>query len=164
MRASVQNRLAKIRKSRGVSVASLAREVNVSRQTIYAIEAGLYVPNTKVALQLARCLEATVDELFSLGHVAHAEQESFVSEVLTRDRCRHGQPVRICQVSERWISVPVSAAPYSLPDANGIIQQPALNNGRAHVIAFAKEEINKNDVVLAGCDPATSLLAQMMER
>ena len=38
----------------------------MSRQTIYAIEAGTYVPNTEVALNLARELEVTVDELFTL--------------------------------------------------------------------------------------------------
>ena len=34
------------------------RTAGVSRQTIYAIEAGSYVPNTAVALRLARALEA----------------------------------------------------------------------------------------------------------
>ena len=62
----VENRLAEIRKSRGVGASDLARRVDVSRQTIYAIEAGTYVPNTEVALNLARELEVTVDELFSL--------------------------------------------------------------------------------------------------
>ena len=66
MKARVENRLAQIRKSRGVGASDLARRVNVSRQTIYAIEAGTYVPNTEVALNLARELEVTVDELFSL--------------------------------------------------------------------------------------------------
>jgi putative molybdopterin biosynthesis protein len=49
-----------------VGASDLARRVHVSRQTIYAIEAGTYVPNTEVALNLARELEVTVDELFSL--------------------------------------------------------------------------------------------------
>ena len=66
MKTRVENRLAQIRKSRGVGASDLARRVNVSRQTIYAIEAGTYVPNTEVALNLARELEVTVDELFSL--------------------------------------------------------------------------------------------------
>ena len=50
----VENRLSQVRKSRGVGASDLARRVNVSRQTIYAIEAGTYVPNTEVALHLAR--------------------------------------------------------------------------------------------------------------
>src|ERR1022692_4757495 len=55
----IENLLAKIRKGRGVGAADLARRVGVSRQTIYAIEAGTYVPNTEVALNLARALEVT---------------------------------------------------------------------------------------------------------
>ena len=66
MKTRVDNRLAQLRKSRGVGASDLARRVHVSRQTIYAIEAGTYVPNTEVALNLARELEVTVDELFSL--------------------------------------------------------------------------------------------------
>ena len=62
----VETRLAKIRKGRGIAAADLAARVNVSRQTIYAIETGTYVPNTETALRLARELEVTVDDLFSL--------------------------------------------------------------------------------------------------
>jgi DNA-binding XRE family transcriptional regulator len=38
----------------------LAHLVGVSRQTIYAMEAASYVPNTTVALKLARVLEVGV--------------------------------------------------------------------------------------------------------
>ena len=40
--------------------------MGVTRQTIYAIEAGSYVPNTAVALKLARVLESTIEDLFTL--------------------------------------------------------------------------------------------------
>ena len=69
MKTRVENRLGQIRKSRGVGASDLARRVHVSRQTIYAIEAGTYVPNTEVALNLARELEVTVDELFRFKRV-----------------------------------------------------------------------------------------------
>ena len=48
-----------------MGASDLARRVHVSRQTIYAIEAGTYIPNTEVALNLARELKTTVEELFS---------------------------------------------------------------------------------------------------
>ena len=63
MRTRVENRLAQFRKSRGLGTSELARRVNVTRQTIYAIEAGTYVPNTEVVLHLARELEVGIDEL-----------------------------------------------------------------------------------------------------
>ncbi len=60
----VRTRLQEIRKMRGVSAADLARRAGVSRQTIYAIEDGSFVPNTTVSLQLARALDVTVEEIF----------------------------------------------------------------------------------------------------
>src|SRR6185437_14464510 len=53
-----------IRERRGIGAAQVAKLAGVSRQTIYAIEAGDYVPNTALALQLARILEARVEDLF----------------------------------------------------------------------------------------------------
>jgi DNA-binding XRE family transcriptional regulator len=94
----VENRLAQIRKSRGVGTSDLARRVHVSRQTIYAIEAGTYVPNTELALHLARELEVTVDQLFSLQERTQAPPESLATEVLSATLPEKGQPVRICQI------------------------------------------------------------------
>src|SRR5579863_10257852 len=119
----VENRLGQVRKSRGIGASDLARRVNVSRQTIYAIEAGTYVPNTEVALHLARELEVTVDELFALKPGAQQSSESFAAEVLSAEPTAAGQPVRVCQIGSRWVSVPVSASPYYLPEADGIIKR-----------------------------------------
>ena len=63
---SVKNNLQTIREQRGIAAAQLARDVGVSRPTIYAIEAGVYTPNTHIALELARVLECRVEDLFSL--------------------------------------------------------------------------------------------------
>src|ERR1043165_5152041 len=103
MKKRVENRLAQVRKSRGVGASDLARRVNVSRQTIYAIEAGTYVPNTEVALHLARELEVTVDELFSLQEGSPANPEPVTAEVLSGAPPETGQPVRLCQMGVRWI-------------------------------------------------------------
>ena len=60
------NRLAGMRKARGISAVDLAAQVGVTRQAIYAIEAGTYMPNTAVALRLARVLDTSVEDLFAL--------------------------------------------------------------------------------------------------
>jgi len=52
-----------------LSQQSLADMVGVSRQTIVAIEKGNYNPSVKLALLLARKLNATVEELFTLEGV-----------------------------------------------------------------------------------------------
>jgi len=164
LKTQVQNRLAQIRKSRGVGASDLARRVGVSRQTIYAIEAGTYVPNTEVALHLARELEVGVDDLFSLQAGAQKSPESLAAEVLSAAPLTKGQAVRICQVGSRWIGVPVSASPYYLPEADGAVQHAGRKGGRADLVVFAKEEAAQKRLMLAGCDPATGLLARMVER
>lgn len=150
VKTRVENRLAQVRKSRGVGASDLARRVNVSRQTIYAIEAGTYVPNTEVALNLARELEVTVDELFSLQEGTQTSPESLAAEVLSATMPAKGQPVRICQIGSRWVSVPVSASPYYMPEADGIIKRAGRTNSRADLVVFAKEEAAQKRLVLAG--------------
>ena len=164
MKPRVESRLGQIRKGRGVSASELASRVNVSRQTIYAIEAGTYVPNTEVALNLARELEVTVDELFSLRDRALKSPESFTAEVLTATPPAKGQPVRICRIASRWVGIPVTSSPYYLPEADGVIHRAGGTRGRAELMVFAREEASQRRLVLAGCDPATGLLARMVEK
>jgi molybdate-binding protein/DNA-binding XRE family transcriptional regulator len=162
--STVESRLAEIRKKRGVGASELARRVSVSRQTIYAIEAGTYVPNTEVALHLARELEVTVDELFSLSPGTLQPSEPLAAEVLSAESPAAGQPVRICQVGSRWVSVPVSASPYYMPEADGIIQRTRRSRGCADLLVFGKDEASQKRLALAGCDPATGLLARTVEK
>jgi molybdate-binding protein/DNA-binding XRE family transcriptional regulator len=148
-----------------VGASDLAKRVNVSRQTIYAIEAGTYVPNTELALHLARELEVTVDDLFALTAGARASTASVAAEMLSASEPVEGQPVRVCQVTgSRWVGVPVSATPYYLPEADGLVRHSAQTKGRTDIVVFAKEDAVHKRLVLAGCDPATSLLANMVER
>lgn len=44
----------------------LADKINVSRQTINALEAGKYVPSTVLALKLSRLFGKPVNEIFEL--------------------------------------------------------------------------------------------------
>ena len=168
-KASIETRLAQVRKRRGIGAADLARRVNVSRQTIYAIEAGTYVPNTEVALHLAQELEVTVDELFSLRSSAQRSPESVSAEMLSDAPPVAGQPVRICQIGSRWVSVPVPSTPFFMPEADGIVKRAGrtkgrVDLGRTELMVFAKEEAAQKRLLLAGCDPATSLVSNMVER
>lgn len=49
-----------------ISQQQLADAVGVSRQTIYAIENGRFIPSTELALRLSACFGKTVNELFQL--------------------------------------------------------------------------------------------------
>src|ERR1700719_1447138 len=111
------------RQQRGVSAAHLAKLTGVTRQTIYAIEAGDYVPNTTVALQLARILEVRVEELFSLESESAALPKPVPVDFITPARA--GQPVGLCRVGNKLMGV--SSAPQSLmlPQADAIAMDGA---------------------------------------
>lgn len=160
----VQSNLATIRKARGIGAADLAKKVAVTRQTIYAIEAGTYVPNTEVTLRLARELEVSVEELFSLPSAKQEEVAAATAEYLGQSELANGQAVRVCRVGTKWVSVPVDARPYHLPEADAVITGSVSRSQKAKLRLFSEEETMRNKIVLAGCDPATSLLARMVER
>ncbi len=164
MDTRIQNQLSAIRRSRGVGAADLAAQVGVSRQTIYAIEAGTYVPNTEVTLKLARVLEVPVEDLFSLSDEAPVVTAALASDVLSATPVTKGQAVRVCQVGSKRVSIPVNATPYYLPEADGVISKVGRTPGRAELVGFAKEESNSKKLVLAGCDPAIGLVARMAEK
>ena len=50
----------------GITQADLAEQVEVSRQTINAIELGKYAPSTILALKLSAIFQVPVNELFEL--------------------------------------------------------------------------------------------------
>ncbi len=60
------NKIKELRKIKGYRQEDLAKALNVSRQTIIAIENNKYNPTLELAMKLARCLETTVEELFRL--------------------------------------------------------------------------------------------------
>lgn len=159
--SSVRTRLSDLRRGRGLAAADLARKAGVTRQAIYAIEAGTYVPNTEIALKLARELEVRVEDLFALPE-EEPVAPPVVSEYLGPGPARIGQPVRACRVGDRWISVPSDARPCLLPEADAVISR---GRGKAPLRFLDTEgEVASHRVVVAGCDPAVSLLARAVER
>jgi molybdate-binding protein len=90
--------------------------------------------------------------------------ESLTAEVLSASAPSKGQAVRICRIGSRWVGVPVSGSPYYLPEADGIVERIPRASGRAQLTIFDKEHGAQKRIVLAGCDPATGLLARMVER
>ena len=60
------NRLREIRIQKKFTQESLADAVGVTRQTIIAIEKRRFIPSTKLAFELARILDVSIDDLFWL--------------------------------------------------------------------------------------------------
>ena len=62
----MKNRIKVERAIKNITQAKLAELVQVSRQTINAIELGKYVPSTVLALKMAKVFEKDVSEFFEL--------------------------------------------------------------------------------------------------
>lgn len=54
------------RAKKKITQAELAEKVNVSRQTIHAIETGKFVPSTVLALKIAKFFKVKIEDLFRL--------------------------------------------------------------------------------------------------
>lgn len=61
----MKNKIKLYRKQNGMSQEALSKTVNVSRQTINAIENNKYDPSLSLAFKIAKQFKVTVDELFS---------------------------------------------------------------------------------------------------
>ena len=62
----LKNRLKAHRAAHGLTQATLADRIGVSRKTINTIENGVFVPSTVLALQLAEVFDCRVDDIFML--------------------------------------------------------------------------------------------------
>lgn len=62
----MKNRIKELRKEKGYRQEDLAEALNVSRQTIIAIENDKYNPTLELAMKLAKFLSITVEDLFIL--------------------------------------------------------------------------------------------------
>ncbi|HGG0416126.1 TPA: helix-turn-helix transcriptional regulator [Clostridium sporogenes] len=60
----MKNRIKELRKGLGYRQEDLAIKMNVTRQTINAIENNKYNPTLELAMKLAKSLETSVEELF----------------------------------------------------------------------------------------------------
>lgn len=63
---AIENQVKKFRKNEDITQAQLAKELEVSRQTINAIETGKYDPSLELALKIAAFFDESVEELFKL--------------------------------------------------------------------------------------------------
>ena len=60
------NTLEELRKNAGLTQQELSESAEVSRKSINAIENGIYVPSTALALKIAKTLNCKVEDLFKL--------------------------------------------------------------------------------------------------
>jgi putative transcriptional regulator len=62
----LRNNLEELRKSAGLTQQELSVAAEVSRKSINAIENGIYIPSTVLALKIAKTLQCGVEDIFQL--------------------------------------------------------------------------------------------------
>ena len=60
----MNNRLRQLREQRGWSQAALAERLEVSRQTVSALETGKYDPSLPLAFRIARLFACRIEDVF----------------------------------------------------------------------------------------------------
>ncbi|MHC1726995.1 MAG: substrate-binding domain-containing protein [Syntrophobacteraceae bacterium] len=145
------------RKTKGLSQSELASRVGVKRQAIYDMETGKYVPNTALALRMAKELDCRVEDLFSLD-----ESEADQPVTLAEKSCMENSRVSVARVRERLVAYPLDGK-WSLNDgfqaADGLLSPDC-----SHVQFLQKREHLEKKVLLLGCDPAFAILAAHASR
>ena len=161
----VHTNLAELRTKRGLGAQQLAAKVGISRQTVYAIEAGTYVPNTAVSLKLALALETTVEEIFQIANEDQVPDEIAEATVLGySESMAPGQPMRLCSVDGHIVAVAPESGGLGLPPADAVLLEVPRNGKRNAKIRILSDKWKKSPrILLAGCDPSVSLLAQSLQ-
>lgn len=68
MTERIRNEVSKLRMESGVTQEDLATKVNVSRQTIIALEKGNYTPSILLALKIAGFFSMPVEKIFKIAY------------------------------------------------------------------------------------------------
>jgi molybdate-binding protein/DNA-binding XRE family transcriptional regulator len=164
----IQNNLEKLRLKRGIAASRLATEVGVGRQTIYAIEAGSYVPNTAVSLRLAKALEVAVEDIFQIVTSKDAFPRMMEAIFLgDLEQTLPRNPLRLCNVNGQVIAVTSDSGNWGLAPTDAILLAPLLDRKRnvnATIEILGESWNNSGRLLIAGCDPSTPILARALEQ
>jgi putative molybdopterin biosynthesis protein len=156
------NNLGTLREQRGISVARLAAMVGVARQSVYAMEAGSFVPNTEVALKLARVLECHVEDLFCLNEdpPPPAIRTETASLLPGSEDVLPGQSVQLSRVGEQLVATPPAPMSWYFPPSDATVARPPAKSGALRVNVTDNDREFGKRVLVAGCDPGISVLAR----
>jgi molybdopterin molybdotransferase/putative molybdopterin biosynthesis protein len=162
MASTGETAVRRARLARGLTQDELARRAGLSRQALGAIESGAYQPGVGAALALARELGESVEVLFG----APAGPELLEADWAEPPGGAPAQPTRpavaLGRVGGRLVAFAQPPPAMRLAPPAGILARAA--GGRAQVAAFRTRQEIDATLLVAGCDPAVSILAGWMER
>lgn len=141
----------------GLSQSQLADKIGVKRQAVYDIESGRYLPNTSIALRLARTFGCRVEDLFVeesvpgtyAVHVVNGEQQPSARLALGR-------------VRDKLIGIPLHGADsisFGLRPTDGLL----TGDGKKAKLLSPSDRVEKT-IILMGCDPAFEILSHHVSR
>jgi len=145
------------RQTNGLSQQELAERVDVRRQAIYDIEAGRYLPNTAIALRLARVFACRVEDLFVQDAVADSQTVDVIQGASTP-----ATRLALGRIRERLVGFPLQGEEsigFGLRSADGIL----TGDGRNAKILSPADHLEKT-IILMGCDPAFEILGSHVLR
>lgn len=154
------NRIKTRRTACNWTATALAAELGISRQTVHAIEAGQYIPNTTIALRLARLLDTTVEDLFGAsGEPATGTQRTRATLLKPVHRGAASGSVQAWRMDGEWFATRTPRYPSYLPVADRLVGSA---RGRRILVDVRAGRTAAREVVIAGCDPALSLLSSAL--
>ena len=145
------------RQAKGLSQAELAKAVGVKRQAIYDIESGRYLPNTGVALRLARSLDCPVETLFNEEVYGKSQPVDLVGDDSPGTR-----RLLAAYLRGRLTGVPITGNILfnsGLPAADALLEKESRN-----AKVYCPDDILEKTVLLFGCDPAFTILGGHVAR
>ena len=143
------------RRRKGMSQDELAHLVGVKRQAIYDMEVERYLPNTAVALRLARALGCTVEDLFI------EESQIVLRSISLLNGTEASARLSLAQVREKIVGIPLCWAhttPFKLEASDGFLLPDKT------VECLVPPDQMAKAVIIMGCDPALSVLGSLMAR
>jgi putative molybdopterin biosynthesis protein len=161
---TIENNLAKYRLKRGLTAIELAKKIDVSRQTIYAMETGAYMPNTLLALKLAQVLDAKVEDLFRLQESEMPARVETAELLPSSQEAQPGLPVQLCDVDDKLVAILPAPTAWSLPPADAVLVAAEKQRAKAKVQLFQEEKQFQRRLLISGCDPGISVLLRHLQK
>ncbi len=163
------------RVARGLTQDELARRAGLSRQALGAIESGAYQPGVGAALALARELGHSVEALFGApAEPSHIEADWMGAPDAPGGAARRAAApargpvalgrvaVALARVGGRLVALAQPPLAMRLAAAAGVLEHATGRHAR--VAAFRTQQEIDATLLVAGCDPAVTILADWMGR
>jgi molybdate-binding protein/DNA-binding XRE family transcriptional regulator len=145
------------RLKKGWSQEELAVKLDIGRQAVYDIESGRYLPNTAIALRLARVFGCRVEDLF-----VETDSPEYLPVQVVNGATEPSSRLALGRVRDRMVGFGLhgrESVPFGLRSADALLAQ----DGKRAQILMPEERLDKT-IILMGCDPAFEILSQHVTR